>query len=65
MTVVGVVVVLGALAVVLMRCRVMAPGVFLFAACWGFLLGSTPAGEPVEAVFDHLGRAVWAAVTSL
>ena len=65
MTVVGVVVVLGALAVVLMRCRVVTPGVFLFAAMWGFLLGSTPAGEPVDAVFDQLGRGLWAAVTSL
>ena len=34
MTVVGVVVVLAALAVVLMRCRVVTPGVFLSAGTW-------------------------------
>ena len=65
MTVVGVVVVLGVLALVLMRAHALRAGTFVFAAVWGFLLGATPAGPPVERVLEQLGAALWQAVTSL
>ncbi|MDP9433528.1 MAG: hypothetical protein M3P91_12720 [Actinomycetota bacterium] len=65
MTVVGVVVVMGVLALVLLRSRVLHVGGFLFAAVWGFLLGTTPAGPAVARLLDQLGASVWLAVTSL
>jgi hypothetical protein len=64
-TLVGVVVVMGALALVLMRTRAMRASGFLFAAVWGFLLASTAAGPPVTQVLNQLGASLWQAVTSL
>jgi hypothetical protein len=64
-TVVGVVVVMGVLAVVLMRTRAMRASGFLFAALWGFLLASTAAGPPLTGILNQLGAALWQAVTSL
>jgi len=65
-TVVGVVVVMGALALVLMRTRAMRASGFLFAAVWGFLLASTAAGPPLTGLLlNQLGASLWQAVTSL
>ena len=65
MTVVGVVVVMGLLALLLIRTRALGPISFAFAAVWGFLLGATPAGPPVAQEMDQLGAALWQAVSSL
>ena len=65
MTVVGVVVVMGLLALLLIRTRALGPIAFAFAAVWGFLLGATPAGPPVARELDQLGASLWEAVSSL
>jgi hypothetical protein len=64
-TVVGVVVVMGALAVMLMRTRAMRASGFLFAAIWGFLLASTAASPLLTGLLNQLGASLWQAVTSL
>ncbi len=65
MTVVAVVVVMGLLALALLRSHVFRPVAFLYAAVWGFLLGATPAGPPVSDLLERLGGSLWQAVTSL
>jgi len=65
MTVVGVVVMMGVLALVLLRTRALTVGAFLFAAVWGFLLGATPAGPPVTDLLDRAGHSLWQAVQAL
>ncbi|HKG50912.1 MAG TPA: hypothetical protein VKB14_10755 [Actinomycetales bacterium] len=65
MTVVGVVVVMGLLALVLMRTRALNAGGFLFAAVWGFLLAATPAGPAVTDVLGRVGHSMWQAVQGL
>jgi hypothetical protein len=64
-TVVSVVVVMGLLALVLLRTRALGVWGFLFAAVWGFLLGSTPVGPQVAEVLNRLGASLWRAVSSL
>ena len=65
MTLVAVVVVMGLLALVLLRGRIFRVGCFLYAAVWGLLLGSTRVGPAVHALLDTVGAALWAAVHGL
>ncbi len=65
MTAVAVVVVMGLLALVLLRSHVFRPVAYLCAAVWGFLLGATPAGPPVNDLLDRIGGSLWQGVTSL
>jgi len=64
-TVVGTVVVMGLLGLVLLRTHAFWAGCFLFAAVWGFLLGTTAAGPVVGQLLHRVGASLWQLVTSL